>query len=102
MAMKPVIASSRGPSGEAASRTAWTTNQVATAAANATPAPSAIGRRFEAWMPVRLAETAAKISTASRPSLKTIIPELKTTVVWLMCWPASVGSAGPVSAVAIR
>ena len=80
MAMKPVIASSFGPSGQAASSTAWTTNQVATEAANAKPAPSAIGRRFEAWIPVRLAATAAKISTASRPSRKTIIPELKTTV----------------------
>ena len=49
-----------------------------------------------------LAVTAAKIRTASRPSRKTITDALKTTVAWL-CGPrTSVGSAGPVSAVAIR
>jgi hypothetical protein len=46
------------------------------------------------------AVTAAKISTASRPSRKTMIEELKTAVPWL--WWTSVGSAGPASAVAIR
>ena len=97
-----MIASSFGPSGEATSSTAWTTNQVATVAPKAIAAPTAIGRRFARLAPSRLAETAAKISTASRPSRKTIMLELKTTVAWL-CGPvASVGSAGPVCAVAIR
>ncbi len=45
---------------------------------------------------------AAKMSTASNPSRKTMIALLKTTVVWL-CGPAtSVGSTGPVEAVAMR
>jgi hypothetical protein len=49
-----------------------------------------------------LAVIAARMSTASSPSRKTIIPELKTTVPWLTLEEASVGSDGPVSAVAIR
>jgi hypothetical protein len=49
-----------------------------------------------------LAVTAAKIRIASSPSRNTITEELNTTVAWL-CGPrASVGSIGPVSAVAIR
>ena len=100
--MKPVIASSRGPSGAAASSSACTTNHVTTVAPNASPAPAATGLRRPWLAPSRLAVTAAKISTASRPSRKTITAELKTTVAWLW-WPrTSVGSAGPVSAVAIR
>lgn len=99
--MNPVIASSRGPSGEAMSSSAWTANQVTTVAANATAAPTAIGRRFARLAPSKLAETAAKIRIASRPSRKTIIEELKTTVVWLCGERTSLGSTGPVSAVAI-
>ena len=83
IAMKPVIASSRGPSGAAASSSACTTNQVATAAANATPAPAATGLRRALLAPSRLAVTAAKIRIASRPSRNTITAELKTTVAWL-------------------
>ena len=46
------------------------------------------------------AVTAAKMRTASSPSRKTMIDALKTAVPWL--WRTSVGSTGPVSAVAIR
>jgi hypothetical protein len=95
-----VIASSFGPSGEAASSSACTTNQVAIVAPKASPAPTVTGRRFPSFAPRKLAVTAAKIRIASRPSRKTIIPELKTAVPWLI--GCSVGSAGPVSAVAIR
>ena len=95
-----MIASSFGPSGEAASSTAWTTNQVAIAAPKAMIAPATTGRRLDLLAPRKLAVTAAKIRIASSPSRKTIIPELKTAVAWLM-W-VSVGSAGPVFAVAIR
>ena len=97
-----MIASSLGPSGEAASSRAWTTNQVTTAAPKAIAAPATTGRRFDLSAPRKLAVTAAKIRTASSPSRKTIIPELKTAVVWLIGWVASVGSWGPVFAVAIR
>ena len=46
--------------------------------------------------------TAAKISTASRPSRKTMMAAFSTTVPSL-CGPrTSVGSTGPVSAVAMR
>ena len=76
-----MIASSRGPSEDAASSTACTTNQVITAAPNAHAAPRTTGRRRPESAPRKLAVTAAKISTASRPSRKTIIPALKTIVV---------------------
>src|SRR4051812_17347324 len=102
MARKPVIASRRGPSEEAALRTAWAMNHVTTAAPNAAAAPSVTGRRFAAWAPRKLAVTAAKINTASRPSRKTIMPVLKTIVPRLWWWVTSVGSTGPVFAVAIR
>ena len=93
-----VMASSRGPSGEAASRTAATTNHVATAAAKDSDAPSTTGRRRALLAPWKLAVMAAKMSTASSPSRKTIIDELKTTVPSL-CGPrTSVGSTGPVLA----
>src|SRR5438045_5601847 len=98
--MKPVIASSFGPRGEAASSTAWTTNQVTIVAPKATAAPAVTGRRFDLFAPRKLAVTAAKIRIASSPSRKTIIPELKTAVAWLI--GCAVGSAGPVVAVAIR
>jgi hypothetical protein len=100
IARKPVIASSFGPRGEAASSTAWTTNQVTIVAPNDTTAPQTTGRRLDLSAPTKLAVTAAKIRIASSPSRKTIIPELKTAVAWLIC--VSVGSAGPVLAVAIR
>ncbi len=100
--MKPVIASSLGPSGEATSRTALTTNQVTTVAPKASAAPRVTGRRFALLAPRKLAVTAAKIRIASSPSRKTIIPELKTAVAWLIGFADSVGSAGPVLAVAIR
>ena len=90
MAMKPVIASRRGPSGEAASSSACTTNQVATAAANASAAPSTTGRRRALLAPRKLAVIAAKIRTASSPSRKTIIDELKTTV-RALCGPPDLG-----------
>jgi hypothetical protein len=102
IAMKPVMASSRGPSGEAASRTACTTNHVAIVAPNDTAAPAITGRLRPALAPTKLAVIAAKIRTASRPSRKTIIDALKTTVLWLSGAVASVGSTGPVFAVAIR
>jgi hypothetical protein len=102
IATKPVIASSRGPSGDAALSSAWNTNQVTTAAANATPAPATTGRRRRRLAPRKLAVTAAKMRTASSPSRKTMIAELKTTVAWLCGWATSVGSTGPVRAVAIR
>ena len=101
--MKPVIASSRGPSGEAASSSAWATNQVDHGGAEgAAPAPSTTGRRRRLLAPTKLAVTAAKISTASRPSRKTMIAELKTTVrVALLA--ADLGRVDrPVLAVAIR
>ncbi len=95
-----MIASSLGPSGEAAFSSAWTTNQLAMVAPKAITAPATTGRRLLLFAPRKLAVTAAKIRIASSPSRKTIIPELKTAVPWLMC--CSVGSAGPVCAVAIR
>jgi hypothetical protein len=101
-ATKPVIASSRGPSGEAALMSACTANQVATVAPNAAAAPATTGRRRARLAPRKLAVTAAKISTASKPSRKTIMLELNTTVAWLCACEASVGSIGPVLAVAIR
>jgi hypothetical protein len=52
--------------------------------------------------PTKLAVTAAKMRTASRPSRKTIIAALKTTVPRLCGAATSVGSTGPVLAVAIR
>ena len=71
-------------------------------AAKATATPPATGRRLPLLPPIIEAVTAAKISTASRPSRNTITDALKTTVVWL-CGPrTSVGSTGPVLAVAIR
>ena len=45
------MASSFGPSGEAASSTAWTTNQVAIAAPKAMIAPATTGRRFDLLAP---------------------------------------------------
>ena len=81
---------------------AWAPNHVTTAAPNAAAAPSTTGLRRWAFAPTKLAVIAAKIRTASRPSRKTMIDELKTTVAWL-CWPrTSAGSTGPVLAVAIR
>ncbi len=100
--MKPVIACSRAPSGEATASSAWAANQVATAAANAQAAPSTTGRRRRLFAPRKLAVTAAKISTASRPSRKTMIELLKTTVACDSRVVASVGSIGPVEAVAMR
>src|SRR3954465_13474128 len=102
IARKPVIASRRGPRREAASRIAGAMNQVATAAAKAVRAPKVTGRRRAVLAPRKLAVTAAKISTASRPSRKTIMPALKTIVAWLWEWWISVGSMGPVLAVAMR
>jgi hypothetical protein len=78
--MKPVIASSRGPSGDATSSSACTTNHVTIAAPNAPTAPITTGRRRARLAPTRLAVTAAKIRTASSPSRNTIVLELKTTV----------------------
>ncbi len=73
-----------------------------TAAPKATPAPSTTGRRRGLFAPTKLAVIAAKIRTASSPSRKTMIPALTTTVPSLW-WPrTSVGSTGPVLAVAIR
>ncbi len=95
-----MIASSFGPSELAAPRIAWATNQVRMAAPNAQAAPMTTGRRRDRLPPTKLAVTAAKIRTASRPSRKTMIDELKTAVPWL--WWISVGSIGPVLAVAIR
>ena len=97
-----MIASRRGPSPEAASSTACTTNQVPTAAPNAHAAPTTTGRRRRALAPRKLAVTAAKISTASSPSRNTIMPALKTIVARLCGCVTSVGSTGPVDAVAIR
>ena len=97
-----MIASSLGPSEDAALRAACTTNHVTTAAPNAHAAPRMTGRRRALLAPRKLAVTAAKISTASRPSRKTMIPELKTTVAWLCGAVASVESIGPLAAVAIR
>jgi hypothetical protein len=96
-----VIASRRGPSDDAASSSAWTTNQVPTR--RRTRRRAGDDRRRRARLaPRKLAVTAAKMSTASSPSRKTMIAELKTTVAWL-CWPrTSVGSIGPVLAVAMR
>jgi hypothetical protein len=90
----------RGPRGEATLRIAWATNQVATAAAKATPAPATTGRRRARSAPRKLAVTAAKMSTASSPSRKTMIAEFATAVAWPCA--TSVGSAGPVLAVAMR
>ena len=90
-----MIASSRGPSGEAASSTAWTTNQVTTAAPNAHAAPSDDRAAAALFAPRKLAVTAAKISTASSPSRKTMIAELETTVARLCGAVTSVGSTGP-------
>jgi hypothetical protein len=100
--MKPVIASSRGPSEDAASSSACTRNQVTTVAPNATAAPATTGRRRALLAPRKLAMIAAKIRTASSPSRNTIMLVLKTTVAWLCGRVASVGSIGPVPAVAIR
>ena len=83
IAMKPVIASRRGPSGAATPSSACTRNQVATVAPKATPAPAATGLRRARLAPSRLAVTAAKIRIASRPSRNTITAESKTTVAWL-------------------
>ena len=94
--------SSRGPSGDATSSSAWAPNHVTIVAPNATPAPATTGRRRARLAPRKLAVTAAKIRTASRPSRNTIIAELNTTVLWLWRCATSVGSTGPVSAVAIR
>ena len=102
IATKPVMASSRGPSGEATESAAITTNHVATAATNASPAPATTGRRRARLAPRKLAVTAAKIRTASSPSRKTMMAELATTVACACGAPASVGSVGPVLAVAIR
>lgn len=60
------------------------------------------GRRLEALAPTKLPITAAKTSTASSPSRKTIIPELNTVVPWLCLPPTSVTSTGPVLAVPMR
>ena len=92
--------SSFGPSELAASRAAWATNHATIAAPNAHAAPSTTGRRRARLPPMNDAVTAAKMSTASSPSRNTMIEELKTAVPWLWC--DSVGSTGPVSAVAIR
>jgi len=100
--MKPVMASSRGPSGEATSSNAWTRNHVPTVAAKAMAAPATTGRRRRLFAPRKLAVTAAKIRTASRPSRNTMIAELVTTVARLCGELTSVGSTGPVFAVAIR
>src|SRR4051812_9625851 len=100
--MKPVMPSSLAPSGAAAASTACTTNQVATAAANATPAPAATGRRLALLAPIMLAVTGGKIGTAPGPSRTTIPGEWKPTVAWLCGPPTWVGWAGPVRGVAIR
>jgi len=47
-------------------------------AANAPTAPTAIGRLKRAFAPFMLASSDARISTASRPSRKTIVAALKT------------------------
>ena len=93
--MKPVIASSFAPSGEAALRIAPTMNQVATAATKETAAPTKTWRRRCCRAPTKLAVIAARIRTASRPSRNTIMPELKTTVPWLMCVPGLGRIGGP-------
>ena len=46
--------------------------------------------------------TAANIRTASSPSRNTIMLELNTIVAWLWKCLTSVGSTGPVLAVAMR
>ena len=60
-----------------------TPNQVATPAAIASPLPAATGLRKELLAPRKLATIAARTSTVSRPSRKTRIALLSTTVVWL-------------------
>ena len=99
-----MIASSRVPSGRRAEQHLHRRNPGKIEAPNATRAPDSDGHGGAGgWLREKLAVTAARISTASRPSRKTIIDELKTTVVWLISpRVASDGSAGPVSAVAIR
>jgi hypothetical protein len=102
MAMNPVIASSRGPNGDATSNSACTTNHVTTAAPNDTAAPAITGRLRCALAPTNDAVIAAKINTASNPSRNTIMEALKTTVPRDSGALTSVGSTGPVLAVAIR
>ena len=100
IAKKPVIASSLGPSELAASSTAWATNHVRIEVPKAATAPRTTGRRRERFAPRNDAVTAAKMSTASRPSRKTMIDELNTAEPWLCL--TVVGSTGPVVAVAMR
>ncbi len=98
-----MIASRRIPRPDSSWSTAPARIQVSTVAPNAVPAPANTGRRLTRFAPRKLAVTAARIRIASRPSRNTIIDVLKTTVPWLS-WPrvASVGSCGPVFAVAMR
>ena len=61
----------------------WATTQVAALATSAAPTPTHIGRRRRRCAPLKLAISAARISTASRPSRKTMMAVFVITVVRL-------------------
>ena len=61
----------------------WATTQVAALATSAAATPTHIGRRSRRCAPLKLAISAARISTASRPSRKTMIAVFVITVVRL-------------------
>jgi len=100
-ATRPVAACSASSGASTALSRASTTNQVATEAANAAAAPSAIGRRPTVLAPLRAASTTASTRIASRPSRRTSTAESMTTLVRLSePAAASVGSGGPPCVVA--
>ena len=75
----------------------WATTQVAALATSAAPTPSHIGRRSRRCAPLKLAISAARIRTASRPSRKTMIAVFVITVVRLF-GPVPTASSASLSA----
>ncbi len=71
--------------------------QVAALAASAAPTPTHIGRRSRRSAPLKLAISAARMSTASRPSRKTMIAVFVITVVRLL-GPVPTASSASLSA----
>ncbi len=88
MATMPVIASNRSPEVTSESISVLAMTQVTIEASSPSIAPTNTGRRSRRRAPTNDAVIAARMSTASRPSRKTRMAELVTTVALLALSPS--------------
>ena len=101
--MKPVIASSFGPSGEATSRSAWATNQVATTAGEGhRRAGDHRAPRGGAFAPSEAGGHGGEDQHGLEPLAEDDRRRVEDDRGVALRAAASVGSTGPVFAVAIR